>query len=115
MRSPGNDGLTFGATVKADKEAGKFPIKDKDTALAAAFAFLREKVLQRLSFSDCSSYAFPPFANSHSFLYMYHLLHVYHPTLAVLCLSPQGAFPEDGDDSDDDECCFGDDAFDEFE
>ena len=62
MRSPGNDGLTFGATVKADKEAGKFPIKDKDSALAAAFAFLRENVLQRLSFSDCSSYAFPPFA-----------------------------------------------------
>merc|ERR1712066_218493 len=31
------------ATVVADPDAGKFPIKDKDTAMAAAFAFLREK------------------------------------------------------------------------
>ena len=41
-------------------------VKDKDAAMAAAFAFLREN----------------------------------------------GAFPEDTGDSDDDECCFGDDAFD---
>ena len=31
------------AAVAADPDAGKFPIKDKDTAMAAAFAFLREK------------------------------------------------------------------------
>lgn len=55
------------AVVKADPDAGKFPLKDKDTAMAAAFAFLRSK----------------------------------------------DAFPEDNDD-DDDEVCFGDDAFDEW-
>eukprot|EP00967_Tisochrysis_lutea_P090284 scaffold129068_cov23-Tisochrysis_lutea.AAC.1 len=32
------------AVVKADPDAGKFPLKDKDTAMAAAFAFLRSKV-----------------------------------------------------------------------
>ena len=31
------------AAVKADPENGKFAIKDKDTAMAAAFAFLRSK------------------------------------------------------------------------
>merc|ERR1712066_313951 len=31
------------ATVAADPDAGKFPLKDKDSAMAAAFSFLREK------------------------------------------------------------------------
>lgn len=37
-------GKVMEAVVAADQENGKFPIKDKDTAMAAAFAFLREKV-----------------------------------------------------------------------
>ncbi len=36
-------GLTVEMCVKADKDAGKFPLKDKDAAMAAAFAYLREK------------------------------------------------------------------------
>uniref|UniRef100_A0A7S3BJM6 GST C-terminal domain-containing protein n=1 Tax=Haptolina ericina TaxID=156174 RepID=A0A7S3BJM6_9EUKA len=56
------------AIVAADPDKGKFPIKDKDTAMAAAFAYLRSK----------------------------------------------GAFPEDGSD-DEDEVCFGDDAFDNID
>jgi hypothetical protein len=32
------------AIVKADIDAGKFPLKDKDAAMASAFAFLRAKV-----------------------------------------------------------------------
>jgi len=38
-----NGGKVIGATVAADADRGKFPIKDKDTAMAAAFAFLRSK------------------------------------------------------------------------
>ena len=30
--------------MKANPDAGKFPLKDKDTAMASAFAFLRSKV-----------------------------------------------------------------------
>eukprot|EP00967_Tisochrysis_lutea_P070557 scaffold93186_cov31-Tisochrysis_lutea.AAC.2 len=37
-------GLVACAVVKADPDAGKFPLKDKDTAMASAFAFLRSKV-----------------------------------------------------------------------
>ncbi|EOD19182.1 hypothetical protein EMIHUDRAFT_243186 [Emiliania huxleyi CCMP1516] len=36
-------GLAASAIAKADADAGKFPLKDKDTAMAAAFAFLRSK------------------------------------------------------------------------
>lgn len=36
-------GLVACAVVKADPDAGKFPLKDKDTAMASAFAFLRSK------------------------------------------------------------------------
>jgi len=36
-------GLAASAVAKADADAGKFPLKDKDTAMAAAFAFLRSK------------------------------------------------------------------------
>ena len=36
-------GLVASAVVKANADAGKFPLKDKDTAMAAAFAFLRSK------------------------------------------------------------------------
>ena len=36
-------GLVASALVMADPEAGKFPIKDKDLAMASAFAFLRSK------------------------------------------------------------------------
>ena len=36
-------GMTVEAVVAADPDAGKFPLKDKDAAMAAAFAFLREK------------------------------------------------------------------------
>ena len=36
-------GLTVMAVVAADPDKGKFPLKDKDAAMAAAFAFLREK------------------------------------------------------------------------
>jgi hypothetical protein len=31
------------AVIKGDKEAGKFPLKDKDAAMAAAFSYLRSK------------------------------------------------------------------------
>merc|ERR1719263_430525 len=61
-----NKGFVIEAVVLSDKEKGKFALKDKDAAMAAAFTYLREK----------------------------------------------GAFPEDTGDSDDDEVCFGDDAFD---
>lgn len=37
-------GLVACAVVKADPDAGKFPLKDKDSAMASAFAFLRSKV-----------------------------------------------------------------------
>jgi len=37
-------GLVTEAVVLADPDNGKYPIKDKDAAMAAAFAFLREKV-----------------------------------------------------------------------
>jgi len=60
-------GLVAAAVVKANPDAGKFPLKDKDTAMASAFAFLRSK----------------------------------------------DAFPEDTE-SDDDEVCYGDDAFDDL-
>ena len=60
-------GKVLVAAIKADPDKGKFPLKDKDAAMAAAFAFLRSK----------------------------------------------DAFPEDKDDSDD-ECAFGDDAFEEM-
>ena len=36
-------GLTVQAVIKSDPEAGKFALKDKDTAMAAAFTYLREK------------------------------------------------------------------------
>ena len=36
-------GLVVEAAVKGDPDNGKFPIKDKDLAMAAAFTFLREK------------------------------------------------------------------------
>merc|ERR1712087_676379 len=36
-------GLVVEMLVAADADKGKFPIKDKDTAMAAAFAFLRSK------------------------------------------------------------------------
>ena len=38
-----NGGKVMEAAVKADKDKGKFPLKDKDAAMAAAFAFLRSK------------------------------------------------------------------------
>ena len=38
-----NGGLTAVATVVADPAKGKFPLKDKDAAMSAAFAFLRSK------------------------------------------------------------------------
>jgi len=60
-------GMTVTAVAVSDPEKGKFALKDKDAAMAAAFAFLRSK----------------------------------------------DAFPEDKD-SDDDECAFGDDAFEEM-
>ena len=60
-------GKVLEAAIGGDAQLQKFPIKDKDTAMAAAFAFLRSK----------------------------------------------GAFPEDTG-SDDDEACYGDDAFDEM-
>ena len=60
-------GMTVTAVAVSDPEKGKFALKDKDAAMAAAFAFLRSK----------------------------------------------DAFPEDKDDSDD-ECAFGDDAFEEM-
>ena len=60
-------GKTVTAVAVSDPEKGKFALKDKDAAMAAAFAFLRSK----------------------------------------------DAFPEDKDDSDD-ECAFGDDAFEEM-
>ena len=60
-------GMTVTAVAISDPEKGKFALKDKDAAMAAAFAFLRSK----------------------------------------------DAFPEDKDDSDD-ECAFGDDAFEEM-
>jgi hypothetical protein len=37
-------GLVACAIVTGDPDANKFPIKDKDTAMASAFAFLRSKV-----------------------------------------------------------------------
>ena len=55
------------AVAKSNPEKGKFALKDKDAAMAAAFDFLRKN----------------------------------------------DAFPEDNDD-DDDECAFGDDAFEEM-
>jgi len=61
-------GQVMEAVVAADADKGKFPLKDKDAAMTAAFNFLRSK----------------------------------------------GAFPEDKDDSDE-ECCFGDDAFDNID
>ena len=61
-----NKGFVISAVVLSDKEKGKFALKDKDSAMASAFGFLRER----------------------------------------------GAFPEDTGDDDDDEICFGDDAFD---
>ena len=61
-------GLVATWVAEADADAGKFPLKDKDSAMQAAFAFLRSK----------------------------------------------GAFPEEKSDDDDDEMCFGDDAFDEM-
>ena len=36
-------GLVAEAVALSDADNGKFAIKDKDTAMAAAFAFLREK------------------------------------------------------------------------
>ena len=36
-------GLVAVWTAQADPDAGKFPLKDKDTAMQAAFAFLRSK------------------------------------------------------------------------
>merc|ERR1719502_570770 len=36
-------GLVVEAAVKADPDNGKFALKDKDVAMAAAFAFLRSK------------------------------------------------------------------------
>ena len=38
-----NGGLTLKMSVAADAEKGKFPLKDKDTAMQAAFAYLRSK------------------------------------------------------------------------
>jgi len=38
-----NKGKVVEIIVAADADKGKFPIKDKDTAMAAAFAFLRSK------------------------------------------------------------------------
>ena len=64
-----NGGLVVEAAVRADPEKGKFALKDKDAAMAAAFAYLRQR----------------------------------------------GAFPEDTGDDDDDECCYGDDAFDNID
>ena len=61
-------GMIVQAVIKADPDNGRFPLKDKDLAMAAAFMFLRER----------------------------------------------GAFPED-DGADDDEVCFGDDAFDNID
>ena len=31
------------STIAADADKGKFPLKDKDSAMAASFAFLRSK------------------------------------------------------------------------
>jgi len=61
-------GLVVEAVAVSDPESGKYAIKDKDAAMAAAFAYLRE----------------------------------------------HGAFPDETDD-DDDEVCFGDDAFDNID
>ena len=36
-------GLTVQAVIKGDADNGRFPLKDKDLAMAAAFAFLRSK------------------------------------------------------------------------
>ena len=66
---PEHGGFVAEAIVLSDPEAGKFALKDKDAAMAAAFAYLRE----------------------------------------------HGAFPEDEGDDDDDEPCFGDDAFDDID
>ena len=38
-----NGGMTVEAVVASDPDAGKFALKDKDAAMAAAFAYLREK------------------------------------------------------------------------
>ena len=40
------------AVVAADPDKGKFPLKDKDSAMAAAFNFLREKVPPRYARSS---------------------------------------------------------------
>ena len=45
-------GMVVLATVAADPDKGKFPIKDKDSAMAAAFNFLREKVPPRYARSS---------------------------------------------------------------
>jgi len=63
-----NGGMVVEAVVMGDPSKDKFPLKDKDSAMAAAFAFLRLK----------------------------------------------DAFPEDQSD-DEDEVCFGDDAFDNID
>ena len=63
-----NGGLVVQAVVMSDPAIGKYAIKDKDTAMAAAFAYLRA----------------------------------------------HNAFP-DGEDDDEDEICFGDDAFDNID
>merc|ERR1719197_886678 len=36
-------GKVLVAAIKADPDKGKFPLKDKDSSMAAAFAFLRSK------------------------------------------------------------------------
>ena len=59
--------ITVTAVAVSDPDKGKFALKDKDAAMAAAFAYLRKN----------------------------------------------DAFPEDND-SDDDECAFGDDAFEDM-
>jgi len=41
--SPAHGGHTVVAVCKSDAEKGKFALKDKDAAMAAAFNFLREK------------------------------------------------------------------------
>ena len=38
-----NNGFVLSAVVPSDKEKGKFALKDKDAAMAAAFAYLRER------------------------------------------------------------------------
>ena len=69
FEDPTRDGQAAGLhLIKADPDNDRFPLKDKDLAMAAAFAYLRER----------------------------------------------GAFPEVEDD-DDDEPCFGDDAFDNID